>query len=71
MKALEDAGIENFRFHDLRHTAASYLAMKGATLVDISDILGHKTMAMVNRHAHLSESHTSKIVEKMNQSILE
>lgn len=70
LKALENAQISNFRFHDLRHTAASYLAMNGATLIEISDILGHKTMAMVKRYAHLTDSHTSKIVEKMNQSIL-
>tara|TARA_R110000868_G_scaffold411035_1_gene701449 strand:+ start:24324 stop:25409 length:1086 start_codon:yes stop_codon:yes gene_type:complete len=68
-QALSEANIENFRFHDLRHTAASYLAMNGATLAEIADVLGHKTLAMVKRYSHLTEQHTMKIVEKMNKSI--
>lgn len=67
--ALEKAKIKNFRFHDLRHSAASYLAMNGATLTEIAEILGHKTLQMVKRYAHLSESHTSKVVAKMNKQI--
>ena len=46
--ALKRAGIHDFRFHDLRHTAASYLAMSGATLSEIAQILEHKILAMVN-----------------------
>ena len=67
--ALEKAKVEDFRFHDLRHTAASYLAMNGATLAEIAEILGHKTFQMVKRYAHLSEAHTASIVEKMNAKI--
>ena len=66
---LKRAGIENFRFHDLRHSCASYLAMNGATLTEIADILGHKTLQMVKRYSHLTEQHTSKIIEKMNKQI--
>jgi len=69
LKAVEKAQLEDFRFHDLRHTCASYLAMSGATLAEISEVLGHKTLAMVKRYAHLSDSHTSKVVERMNQEI--
>ncbi len=65
-KALKRAGIEDFRFHDLRHTAASYLAMNGATMAEIAEVLGHKTLAMVKRYAHLSEAHTTSVVERMN-----
>lgn len=67
--ALKDAGIQDFRFHDLRHSAASYLAMNGATLAEIADVLGHKTLAMVKRYAHLSEAHTSTVVASMNERI--
>lgn len=67
--ALEAAGINDFRFHDLRHTAASYLAMNGATLAEIAEILGHKTLAMVKRYAHLTEEHTSSVIERMNMEV--
>jgi len=69
LKALIDARVEDFRFHDLRHTAASYLAMNGATLAEIAEVLGHKTLAMVKRYAHLTEQHTSKVVARMNAEI--
>ena len=68
-KALKASGVNTFRFHDLRHTAASYLAMNGASLAEIADILGHKTLQMVKRYAHLSEQHTSKVLESMNQKL--
>lgn len=67
--ALDQAAIDDFRFHDLRHTTASYLAMNGATLAEIAEVLGHKTLQMVKRYAHLSEAHTSTVVEKMNNKI--
>ena len=60
------AGITNFHFHDLRHTAASWLAMDGATLAEIAEVLGHKTLAMVKRYSHLTEGHTRGVVERMN-----
>lgn len=65
--ALDEAEIENFRFHDLRHTAASYLAMSGATPPEIAAVLGHRTLQMVKRYAHLSEAHTSSVVERMTK----
>jgi len=67
--ASKRAGISDFRFHDLRHTAASYLAMNGASLLEIAEVLGHKTLAMVKRYAHLSEQHTARVVERMNTAI--
>lgn len=67
--ALKATDITNFRFHDLRHSTASYLAMDGASLAEIAEVLGHKTLAMVKRYAHLSEAHTSGVVEKMNEKI--
>ena len=59
----------DFRFHDLRHSAASYLAMNGASLAEIAEVLGHKTLQMVKRYAHLSDQHTATVVEKMNKII--
>jgi integrase len=67
--AIRRAGIEDFRFHDLRHSAASYLAMSGASLVEIAEILGHKTLQMTKRYAHLSESHTRNVVARMNAAV--
>jgi integrase len=63
--ALIAAKIENFKFHDLRHTCASYLASQGASLLEIADVLGHRTMAMVERYSHLAQGHKTSVVEKM------
>jgi integrase len=52
--ALRQAGIEDFRWHNLRHSCASYLAMNNATLAEIAEVLGHKTLSMVKRYSHLS-----------------
>lgn len=68
-KTVKEAKLEDFRFHDLRHTAASYLAMNGATLAEIAGILGHKTLQMVHRYSHLTEQHTSSVVERMNKKM--
>jgi integrase len=67
--ALKRAQITDFRWHDLRHSCASYLAMNGASLAEIAEILGHKTLQMVKRYAHLSDAHTSKVVTRMNEAI--
>ena len=67
--ALQEAGIMDFRFHDLRHSCASYLAMNGASLVEIAEVLGHKTLAMVKRYAHLTEGHTAAVVARMNAAV--
>jgi integrase len=63
--ALTAAGLEDFRFHDLRHTTASYLAAQGASLLEIADTLGHKTLSMVKRYAHLAQSHKVSAIERM------
>ena len=69
--AVSDAALDDFKFHDLRHSCASYLAMGGATLLEIAEVLGHKTLAMVKRYSHLAESHTAGVVERMNERIFE
>ncbi len=51
---MRQAGIEKFRFHGLRHTFASHLAMRGVPLETIGSLLGHKDPKMTKRYAHLS-----------------
>jgi integrase len=68
-RAVKAAGIRDFRFHDLRHSAASYLAMGGATPSELAAVLGHKTLQMVQRYAHIGEQHTHKLVTEMNRRI--
>ena len=66
IRALKDAGLVDFRWHDLRHTTGSYLAMQGASASEIASILGHKTLQMVKRYSHISEEHSSEVLERMN-----
>lgn len=54
---LKRAQIKDFRFHDLRHTAASYIAMAGASQGTLMAILGHRSPQMTNRYAHFSQDH--------------
>ncbi|MCP4473797.1 MAG: site-specific integrase [Gammaproteobacteria bacterium] len=68
--AIKLAQLNDYRFHDNRHSAASYLAMSGATLAELSEILGHKSLHMVKRYAHLSDAHTANVVAKMNERFL-
>lgn len=68
--ALQVACITDFKPHDMRHCTASYLAMSGSSLAEIAEVLGHKTLSMVKRYAHLSETHTSAVVARMNKKYL-
>ena len=67
--AMDRAEIKEFHWHDLRHCTASYLAMNGASLAEIAEVLGHKTLSMVKRYAHLSDGHVSNVVASMNSKI--
>jgi integrase len=62
-RAREEAGLVDFRFHDLRHTFASRMAMSGHSLPEIAAALGHRTLAMVQRYAHLTEGHVQAAME--------
>lgn len=67
--ALDSGGITDFKWHDLRHCTASYLAMNGASLSEIAEALGHKTLNMVKRYSHLSDGHVSNVVASINAKI--
>ena len=67
--AIKAAQIEDFRWHDLRHCAASYLVMAGVDMRTVAEILGHKTIQMTQRYAHLSPEHLKDAVAKMNRKI--
>jgi len=64
-KALDRAEIKGFRFHDLRHTCGSWLAMNGATLIEIKEILGHADIKTTLRSAHLSPRHLRGAVARL------
>lgn len=68
-RAMQRANIKNFRFHDLRHTAASYLVMNGASLHETAEILGHKSTQTTKRYAHLSTDHKSALSERVMDKI--
>jgi integrase len=65
LAAVKRAEIRRFRFHDLRHTCASYLAQNGASLLEIADVMGHRQLAMVKRYAHLTTESKAKLVGRV------
>jgi len=64
-RACKEAKVANFRFHDLRHTAASHMVMAGVPLKTVAEILGHTTTAMTERYSHLLPEHKLKAVEML------
>lgn len=69
-KALELAGIKNFRWHDLRRTAGSYLAMAGATQGELMEILGHRSYAMTKVYAKFNQKHLKNILENSSDTLV-
>ena len=63
------AELKDFKFHDLRHTAATYLALSGIPIRDIAEILGHKTMQMTMRYSHLNSNRLQDAMIELNKKI--
>jgi integrase len=65
-RACRSVGIEDFRLHDLRHTAASWLRMQGADIHTVALLLGHKDLRMAARYQHLSPTFLAEAVAKLD-----
>jgi integrase len=61
----ERAGVTGFRFHDLRHTFASKMVMAGVDLYTVKELMGHSTIQMTERYAHLAPEHKASAVERL------
>jgi integrase len=68
-RALREAGIEGFVFHDLRHTFASHLVMAGVDLMTVKEFLGHKDLKMTLRYAHLAPDYKRAAIERLDTSM--
>ena len=68
-RALDKAKVNrHFRFHDLRHTTGSHLAMAGATEREVAEVLGHKDPKMTRRYTHLVPEHVQRVVDRLDFS---
>ncbi|MBK1722798.1 tyrosine-type recombinase/integrase [Thiocystis violacea] len=63
--ACRRAGIEDFHFHDLRHTCAAWLVQAGVPLTEVRDVLGHSTVKMTERYAHLAPENTRAALARL------
>jgi site-specific recombinase XerC len=65
--AVKDTGIVDFRWHDLRHTFASRLTMASGDLRTVQELMGHQTITMTIRYAHLAPSHLREAVLRISR----
>jgi len=67
LSARKRAGLDDVRFHDLRHTFASHLVMAGVDLTTVKELLGHKSTKMTERYSHLSPKHKADAVRVLDR----
>jgi site-specific recombinase XerD len=65
--ALRKSGIEDFRWHDLRHCFASNLVMAGVDINTVRELMRHKTLAMTLRYAHLAPHYKTKAINILDE----
>jgi len=70
-RAVLKAGLNGLRFHDLRHVFATNLRSAGADLADIKECLGHKTLAMTNRYAHVTNKRKKDVIKLLDSHYLD
>lgn len=63
------AHLEYFRFHDLRHLAASMLAMSGASQRELQEVMGHESAAMTKRYSHFFDTHIAELGDRINEKL--
>lgn len=68
--ALKDAGIKDFRFHDLRHTFASWARQNGADIADVCEALCHSDISMTMRYAHIKPDAQDTAFDRVSDAIL-
>lgn len=64
---LKKAKIDDFRFHDLRHTFGSHLVMQGVNLRTVQQVMGHKDIKMTMRYSHLSPEYVQEAMERLDK----
>jgi integrase len=70
LAAVDRAGLGDFHWHDLRHSCASFLAAEGASLREIGEVLGHRSVEATRRYSHLTEQHAHTLVRGLADKLL-
>lgn len=68
--ALKDAGLSDFRFHDLRHTFASWARQSGADIADVMEALGHSDISMTMRYAHIRPDAENTAFDRVSAALM-